>query len=716
MGSHTSKPHGAYDQAVEYPTATAQVLQDDSELNRYPFIPLKQPPVGNPWQESPSTFPSELPERPPKHSRFSLRRSSLKGLPPTPPATSPAPLFPLSPPQSTNSTRFEPVSPPSSDFDPTASRITPPASPVPGRFGRKPFRFDSVSQNLRSAVSSPNLTTSFNGRNFSRPSRRSRGSDSHESISAPSLTDLPLHRERPSPFGNNIPLEQGFSRLQLGRNGPLSQPETPLVPSAPVPSPWPLPTTTQQNNNHLHPIEEDATVGASRPARRRPARDISEPYQELSRRNIRKHTRRTQSEQTLKELPSHNESFGQANVSSNNGSAPETFPSASSSRSRTVPRASPSGPFPVTRRHAQNQEKIDRELAEQLQREEDEAYDLYSSLEPANPQSPPTRVHSPPQSPDDFFDNLYYDAPVLPIQNPSGGATSSGTRDDPVYSPEANFARELQQRYGDEIPLPDHERAQQEDTDAQIARQLQQEEEERRQRETSPSSRDCVVCGENTPIPEFPALAECAHEPDICVDCFKGWIASELNTKSWSEIKCPGDGCRVILKHHHVQQHADPEIYERFDSLSARDALNDDPNFRWCRGPGCKSGQIHLSGEEGNIFRCIACGFRVCVKHENTWHEDETCEEYDYRKSGKKERDQKQQEEASVKAIGELTKRCPGKSCKWPIEKNEGCDHMTCSKCRHEFCWICLAPYGPIRDRGNSAHKKHCKYHSSRLN
>ncbi|KAL4949803.1 hypothetical protein BDW69DRAFT_68673 [Aspergillus filifer] len=44
--------------------------------------------------------------------------------------------------------------------------------------------------------------------------------------------------------------------------------------------------------------------------------------------------------------------------------------------------------------------------------------------------------------------------------------------------------------------------------------------------------------------------------------------------------------------------------------------------------------------------------------------------------------------ELSMKMVEETTKRCPG--CQWPIEKNEGCDHMTCIKCRQEFCWICL--------------------------
>jgi len=34
------------------------------------------------------------------------------------------------------------------------------------------------------------------------------------------------------------------------------------------------------------------------------------------------------------------------------------------------------------------------------------------------------------------------------------------------------------------------------------------------------------------------------------------------------------------------------------------------------------------------------------------------------------------------------TKRCP--RCGTAIEKDEGCNHMSCRKCRKEFCWICM--------------------------
>jgi hypothetical protein len=154
-------------------------------------------------------------------------------------------------------------------------------------------------------------------------------------------------------------------------------------------------------------------------------------------------------------------------------------------------------------------------------------------------------------------------------------------------------------------------------------------------------------------------------------------------------------------------------------------------SFRWCRA--CDGGQIHLSGEEGNIFTCVSCGSKACIVHENTWHKGETCEEYDYRTSGRKERDQKAQEAASLKAIGKLSKKCPGPNCVYNIEKNDGCDHMTCksddssrsgesdtniivgSKCRFEFCWVCLCDYNKVRTRGNAAHARTCKYHTGRL-
>ena len=36
-------------------------------------------------------------------------------------------------------------------------------------------------------------------------------------------------------------------------------------------------------------------------------------------------------------------------------------------------------------------------------------------------------------------------------------------------------------------------------------------------------------------------------------------------------------------------------------------------------------------------------------------------------------------------------KPCP--QCKIQTLKFEGCNHITCQKCRHEWCWVCHGPY-----------------------
>jgi hypothetical protein len=52
--------------------------------------------------------------------------------------------------------------------------------------------------------------------------------------------------------------------------------------------------------------------------------------------------------------------------------------------------------------------------------------------------------------------------------------------------------------------------------------------------------------------------------------------------------------------------------------------------------------------------------------------------------------------------VHKTSKPCPT-GCGWQIEKNLGCNHMTCSRCRHEFCWRCLQPYKHPASAGTCA-------------
>merc|ERR1719204_1596511 len=62
-------------------------------------------------------------------------------------------------------------------------------------------------------------------------------------------------------------------------------------------------------------------------------------------------------------------------------------------------------------------------------------------------------------------------------------------------------------------------------------------------------------------------------------------------------------------------------------------------------------------------------------------HEGMTCE--DMRRQRHKERWGNEKE-----FMANETKQCP--HCLVWIEKNGGCNHMTCHHCRGEFCWLCF--------------------------
>lgn len=136
-------------------------------------------------------------------------------------------------------------------------------------------------------------------------------------------------------------------------------------------------------------------------------------------------------------------------------------------------------------------------------------------------------------------------------------------------------------------------------------------------------------------------------------------------------------------------------IVSRFLRASIVQTLSEEPNFHWCsrNGKGCGSGQLHEN--PCPHFTCGECGYQKCVVHNSEWHRDETCEEYDQRTRPQKRKDRKKQEKKETKEklsaehISKTTKPCPG--CGKRIEKADGCNHMKCSVCRHEFCWKCLA-------------------------
>lgn len=117
-------------------------------------------------------------------------------------------------------------------------------------------------------------------------------------------------------------------------------------------------------------------------------------------------------------------------------------------------------------------------------------------------------------------------------------------------------------------------------------------------------------------------------------------------------------------------------LINRFEKMVFTGVLRDMDEFVRCPFETCGNGQLYPEYKTNPRMRCHACKKESCIKHGVPWHENQTCEEYDERKNiGNPKR--AKEEEASKKEIASTSKPCPG--CKAPIQRIEGCDHMTCT-------------------------------------
>ncbi|CAE6409166.1 unnamed protein product [Rhizoctonia solani] len=222
----------------------------------------------------------------------------------------------------------------------------------------------------------------------------------------------------------------------------------------------------------------------------------------------------------------------------------------------------------------------------------------------------------------------------------------------------------------------------------------------------------CSVCLETMePSVWIRPAASCAHEPRICEPCLVQLVVHAIQVGGLTEVLCPDVGCRREMDYEDVILciQNDRPLLDRYNQLVTQRNMERHPNFVWCQNPMCSRGQIHDKGAASPLVICRYCDARTCFTHQVLWHKGLTCRQYSIRAK------RRQEIHANEEYIGAHTKRCPNPTCRRPIEKAQGCDHMTCRKpggCGHEFCWDCLADYGPIRLQGNHRHKPGCRHYT----
>ncbi|KAH9619954.1 hypothetical protein KSS87_002158, partial [Heliosperma pusillum] len=200
---------------------------------------------------------------------------------------------------------------------------------------------------------------------------------------------------------------------------------------------------------------------------------------------------------------------------------------------------------------------------------------------------------------------------------------------------------------------------------------------------SSPREMTCGICFENFPSSLMSAVA-CGHS--FCNICWAGYIGTAINDgPGCLMLRCPDPSCGAAVGQDMIHKVASKEDKEKYDRYFLRSYIEDNRKAKWCPAPGCDYAVDFVVGS-GNYDVSCRCSRSFCWSCTEEAHRPVDCgtvAKWIMKNSAESE---------NMNWILANSKPCP--KCKRPIEKNQGCMHITCTPpCKFEFCWLCLGAW-----------------------
>ncbi|XP_062226031.1 probable E3 ubiquitin-protein ligase ARI8 [Phragmites australis] len=199
----------------------------------------------------------------------------------------------------------------------------------------------------------------------------------------------------------------------------------------------------------------------------------------------------------------------------------------------------------------------------------------------------------------------------------------------------------------------------------------------------------CGICFESCPRASMSAAA-CRHP--FCGTCWRGYISTAINDgPGCLMLRCPDPSCAAAVGQDMINSLADDEDKEKYGRYLRRSYIEDNRKTKWCPAPGCEYAVEFVIGSGSYDVNCN-CSYGFCWNCTEEAHRPVDCatvSKWILKNSAESE---------NMNWILANSKPCP--KCKRPIEKNQGCMHITCTPpCKFEFCWLCLGPWSEHGER-----------------
>ncbi|XP_021734337.1 probable E3 ubiquitin-protein ligase ARI8 isoform X2 [Chenopodium quinoa] len=206
-----------------------------------------------------------------------------------------------------------------------------------------------------------------------------------------------------------------------------------------------------------------------------------------------------------------------------------------------------------------------------------------------------------------------------------------------------------------------------------------------------PNAREmiCGICFEDFPSAMMSAVA-CGHP--FCNSCWAGYLGTSINDgPGCLTLRCPDPSCAAAVGQDMINTLAREEDREKYARYFLRSYIEDNRKAKWCPAPGCDYAVDFVVGS-GNYDVTCRCSHGFCWSCTEEAHRPVDCGtvcKWIMKNSAESE---------NMNWILANSKPCP--KCKRPIEKNQGCMHITCTPpCKFEFCWLCLGAWSDHGER-----------------
>lgn len=191
---------------------------------------------------------------------------------------------------------------------------------------------------------------------------------------------------------------------------------------------------------------------------------------------------------------------------------------------------------------------------------------------------------------------------------------------------------------------------------------------------------ECKIC---LTISELAGL-KCGHT--FCSDCWTTYLTIQIMLEGLStSIQCPEPNCNILVDDDTICLYIhDENVKAKYHYLITNSYVMFNKLLKWCPSPTSCSNVIRVMSTDstGSLSVQCKCGHRFCFNCGDSAHDPAGCEQL------RSWRRRSAEDAKSLNWIETNAKECP--QCHSAIEKNGGCNHMTCRRCAYDFCWLCL--------------------------